>query len=101
MCDEAVSALDVSVHSQILRLLVELQRTRELSILFITHDLAVVRQIADRVAVMRKGELVESTTAERLFTNPTHRYTEGLLRAAYDLEGAAEVTFEEAREQIS
>lgn len=101
VCDEAVSALDVSVQSQILRLLVELQRTRELSILFITHDLAVVRQIADRVAVMRKGELVESTTAEQLFTNPTHRYTQGLLRAAYDLEGAAEVTFEEAREQIS
>ncbi|TDE14246.1 ATP-binding cassette domain-containing protein [Jiangella asiatica] len=100
VCDEAVSALDVSVQSQILRLLVDLQRTHDLSILFITHDLAVVRQIADRVAVMNRGELVECTTAEQLFTAPAHPYTQGLLSAAHDLEGA-NVGFENTREQIS
>jgi ABC-type glutathione transport system ATPase component len=100
VCDEAVSALDVSVQSQILRLLVDLQRTHDLSILFITHDLAVVRQIADRVAVMKSGELVECSTAEQLFTSPVHPYTRGLLGAAHDLEGTR-AGFEQTREQIS
>ncbi|NGN66359.1 ABC transporter ATP-binding protein [Streptomyces sp. A7024] len=100
VCDEAVSALDVSVQSQILRLLVDLQKTRELAVLFITHDLAVVRQIADRVAVMKKGELVECASAETLFTAPSHPYTQGLLGAAYDLEGA-DVPVRETQEQIS
>ena len=100
VCDEAVSALDVSVQSQILRLLVDLQNSRDLSILFITHDLAVVRQIADRVAVMRKGELVECTSAEQVFTSPSHPYTKGLLAAAYDLEGV-DLPFQEPQEQIT
>jgi ABC-type glutathione transport system ATPase component len=99
VCDEAVSALDVSVQSQILRLLVDLQRTHDLSVLFITHDLAVVRQIADRVAVMKKGELVECSSAEQVFTAPSHPYTRELLGAAYDLEGA-DVPFQEIQEQI-
>ncbi|MBB5791063.1 ATP-binding cassette domain-containing protein [Jiangella mangrovi] len=99
VCDEAVSALDVSVQSQILRLLVDLRRTHDLSVLFITHDLAVVRQIADRVAVMRTGELVECATAEQLFTAPAHPYTRGLLSAAHDLEGTR-AGFEHTREQI-
>lgn len=100
VCDEAVSALDVSVQSQILRLLVDLQTSRDLSILFITHDLAVVRQIADRVAVMKKGELVECASAEQVFTAPSHPYTRGLLAAAYDLEGEA-MPFQEPQEQIT
>jgi ABC-type dipeptide/oligopeptide/nickel transport system ATPase component len=78
---------------------VDLQRTHDLSILFITHDLAVVRQIADRVAVMKSGELVECTTAEQLFTSPAHPYTRGLLSAAHALEGTR-AGFEQTREQI-
>jgi len=88
VCDEAVSALDVSVQSQILRLLAGLRAKRRLAILFITHDLGVVRQIADRVAVMHQGKLVETAAADDLFNQPTHPYTRKLLDAALDLEGA-------------
>ena len=85
VCDEAVSALDVSVQAQILRLLVDLRASHSLALLFITHDLGVVHQLADQVAVMCRGAVVEEGPTSEVLGNPRHDYTQALLDAALDL----------------
>lgn len=82
IADEAVSALDVSVQWTVLRLMKKLKDELGISFLFITHDLAVVKYIADRVGVMYLGEIVELSSKENLFSNPSHPYTKALLNAA-------------------
>ena len=82
ICDEATSALDVSVQAQILNLLKDLQSELKLSYIFITHDLSVVQYLADRVAVMYLGRIVEEGTTEEIFKSPKHPYTQALLSAA-------------------
>jgi oligopeptide/dipeptide ABC transporter ATP-binding protein len=82
VADEAVSALDVSVRSQVLRVMRDLQRDQGVSFLFITHDLGVVRAVADRVVVMYLGQVVESGSADAVLDSPAHPYTKALLAAA-------------------
>ncbi|MCV5435262.1 ABC transporter ATP-binding protein, partial [Escherichia coli] len=75
ICDEPTSALDVSVQAQILNLLKDLQQELKLTMLFISHDLPVIRQMCDRIGVMQHGHLVEVAETEKLFTNAEHEYS--------------------------
>jgi len=81
IADEPTTALDVTIQAQVLELLNNLRRTRELAVLLITHDLGVVAEVADRVAVMYTGKIVEESPVAALFARPKHPYTEGLLRS--------------------
>lgn len=82
VCDEAVSALDVSIQMQVIELLADLRRSLGLSYIFITHDLPIVREFADRILVMKQGKVVEENDTHALFYNPEHQYTQSLLDAA-------------------
>ncbi len=86
VADEPVSALDVSVQAQILNILRRLQKKMELTILFISHDLAVVESIADRIAVMHEGKIVEEAGSEYIIKYPHHPYTKSLLRSVLDVD---------------
>jgi peptide/nickel transport system ATP-binding protein/oligopeptide transport system ATP-binding protein len=88
--DEPVSALDVSIQAQVINVLMNLHRNLRLAYVFISHDLALVRLVADRVAVMYMGRFVETGTVEDLFTNPTHPYTQALLSSSPSLTDPAE-----------
>ncbi|GGA68767.1 ABC transporter ATP-binding protein [Pseudoclavibacter endophyticus] len=82
VCDEPVSALDLSIQAEVMNLVAEMQRELRLSVLFISHDLSVVRHVSDRIAVLRRGQVVEEGDANELSRSPKHEYTRELLAAA-------------------
>ena len=92
VCDEAVSALDVSIQSQIINLLLDLKEQNNLTYLFISHDLSVIKYISDRIGVMYLGNMMELSDTEHLFAHPYHPYTEALLSAipTTDVDGRKE-----------
>ena len=89
LADEPVSALDVSIQSQILNLLLKIRKELDLTMIFISHDLSVVRYLADNIAVMNKGKIVEYGEAERVFSQPEHEYTKNLLSAIPTIQQSA------------
>ena len=95
VCDEPISALDVSIQAQIINLLISLQKESDLTYLFISHDLSVVRHISDRVGVMYLGSLVEIADSDEIFTNPQHPYTRSLISAI----PTADPDFEKTRQK--
>ncbi len=96
ICDEPVSALDVSIQAQVINLLMDLQQEFNLTYLFVSHDLSVVKHISDRVAVMYLGRLVELSEKKELYDNPLHPYTKALLKAA----PIADVNIKRKREEL-
>ena len=100
ICDEPVSALDVSIQAQVLNLLKDLQEQLGLTYIFISHNLAVVDYIADRIAVMCAGRLVELAKREDLFRNPVHPYTKALLNAVPDANIDNPLDFSKVMESI-
>lgn len=92
VCDEPISALDVSIQAQIINLLIKLQKEHNLTYLFISHDLSMIKHISDRVGVMYLGSLVEVAASERIFTKPFHPYTKALLSAIPSADPDAEAT---------
>lgn len=98
VCDEPLNALDLSIQAQVVNLLLDLQEQFQISYLFIAHDLSIVRHLCQRVVVMYRGRLVESGTAEDVYTEPGHPYTQALLAAAPVPDPAAQRSAREARQ---
>ena len=90
ICDEPTTALDVTIQAQILELLADIQEKRDLAIMFITHDMGVIANVTDKVNVMYAGEIIETASVERLFENPKHPYTQGLLESIPGTQKAGE-----------
>ena len=102
VCDEPISALDVSIQAQIVNLLIKLQRERGLTYLFISHDLSMVKHISDRVGVMYLGSLVELASSDVIFKNAKHPYTQALMAAIpeVDFEGDGKKTIERLQGEV-